>query len=233
MNCIKQISSTGKCSTNKLGNKLYLAGRIEKRDQQLKKGYRWGLVNARNLDYPEASDPVLESTYHTSFSVDDIALIYTGPYTLGDDHGSSHQPFSVKPRENHCWNNGYGSRSHGSAPIAYIDYDTEEVDRNASSTFKRAMNGIAACDVFFVWLDDMEAFGTLVEIGYAKAAGKHIVLAVPPMTELTANNPANSRGELWFAHQAANEIVPGDSAKECFEHWVRVNYTTELRSAKQ
>ena len=89
----------------------------------------------------------------------------------------------------------------------------------ASYTYQRALNGIKAADVFFVWIRDMEAYGTLIEIGYAKALGKHIVLGVPHMEKIDSCDPANSRGELWFAHQSADEVLHGFSAEDCFIQW--------------
>jgi hypothetical protein len=203
---------------NDLGNfetKVYCAGRIESRAKQTKKGYRWGLVNTILLD-----DSRLAKAPLTRFSIGKIPFIYTGPYTLADDHRGSHLPhlFDDKNKENL----GYGTRSHGSA--LYIDsFNTKESNINARHTFLRALDGIKQCDVLFVWIDDMEAYGTLIEIGFAKALGKHIVLATPPLEKTTANDPANPFGELWFAFKSANELVHGDNANACFESWALRN----------
>ena len=208
-----------KSSNKSVSYSVYLAGRIEKRTQQSSKGYRWGLVNACLWASYDADGGKLKLIDYRPFEAAGRNFVYTGPYTLSDDHGGSHAPFSGVLSGDDLIIGGYGSRSHGSAPDITLCPNNHERDTNALYTFQRAMAGIGACDVFFVWLDDMEAYGSLVEIGYAKALGKHIVLAAPTSAQISATDSGNSRGELWFAHQAADQVVHGASANECFHNW--------------
>lgn len=72
-----------------------------------------------------------------------------------------------------------------------------------------SLNGIKNCEIFFALFEDLEAFGTLVEIGYAKALGKRIVIGF--VTDGLVDfqcDPHNHGGEpderlnpLWFSGQ--------------------------------
>gem|GEM_PF-4333465 len=52
--------------------------------------------------------------------------------------------------------------------------------------------GIELSDHVFVWLDDLTAFGTLVEVGIAVGLGKRVWIYTPGATEADLD-------ELWFA----------------------------------
>jgi hypothetical protein len=123
---------------------------------------------------------------------------YVGPFYLGCDHGCSH-----------------GSNSHG----AGVDRDYDCIPFPPShEVFQKAEAGIRACDVFFVWAgpDFNQAFGTLVEIGIAKALGKRIVIGRHPDVAL----------DQWFAFQCADEII---DAKEPVAAYSLMTRTRLLR----
>jgi len=85
--------------------------------------------------------------------------IYVGPFFMGCDHGCTH-----------------GTNKHG-ATDAYGCGGDPPIKQN--SIFCKAIAGIKACDVFFVYAgpDFGAAYGTLVEIGIARTLGKRIVIA--------------------------------------------------------
>lgn len=131
------------------------------------------------------------------------AFIYTGPYT-------------------------YALGQHSFRPIHGGEY--EDMGGGSSgatwSVLNASFQGIRDCTIFFALIEDKEAYGTLVEIGYAAALGKWIVLgfsgdAIPEndkdciygdpskpfhgaVSGITPNN------DLWFAARAADSIYCGD-----------------------
>lgn len=58
--------------------------------------------------------------------------------------------------------------------------------------------GIETCDLLFAWIDTLDCFGTIAEIGIARRAGKHIAIGVP--SQLDAS-------ELWFVLALANTVT--------------------------
>jgi nucleoside 2-deoxyribosyltransferase len=70
------------------------------------------------------------------------------------------------------------------------------------------MAGIANADAVFVWLEDTECYGTLIEVGYAFAMKKPIYLAHAPNVF--------PNGEMWFAFKAAQMTIQSSNARDAF-----------------
>jgi very-short-patch-repair endonuclease len=107
--------------------------------------------------------------------IPDIPLIfYTGPFLA---YGKPHD---------------YCASSHGL---------TNATSR--SEIPEKCLRAIDHAHIVFAWLDDITAYGTLVELGYAKAKGKTIWLAGrrEKLGDDEDNNP------LWFAYQLADEVM--------------------------
>ncbi|MDN5506932.1 MAG: AlpA family phage regulatory protein [Comamonas sp.] len=118
-------------------------------------------------------------------------FMYSGPWKArGSDHGYMHGVTSCSP------------------------------DRAQNAAYRGALQGISRADVVVAYLEDLEAYGTLVEVGYARAAGKKvIVITSPALHKPPLNNGWSS--ELWFAIRAADRHIelpdhPGSTSKE---HW--------------
>ena len=167
----------------------YVAGRIEK-DWQ-----RFGLIPC-GLDEPY--ECVAEIRTPTNYRI----FRYSGPYTVGCDHGCSHAGFTqqddtkwrdVSDVEMVARHATRGTRTHGCASSYCVGRISPR------DTMCRALDGISKADYVFVWIKDQECFGTLVEVGYALALKKKIYIAYHPSI--------NPRGELWFAFGAATKIV--------------------------
>lgn len=134
--------------------------------------HRDALFRDSTLDDPW---PVLENALFGT-------LDYVGPYFISCSHG--------------CFN---GKNSHG------IGADLEEYDdsnHGASLGFPmqewvvaRCQEAIRQADLVIAWIDDPSCYGTLVELGYAKALGKMIWIAGPRQYE-----------ELWFVYHMADEL---------------------------
>jgi len=57
-------------------------------------------------------------------------------------------------------------------------FEGHDNPRNWKETSDRCKGQIANCDAMFVWLNTLEAFGTLAEMGYAHAIGKPIFVGI-------------------------------------------------------
>jgi nucleoside 2-deoxyribosyltransferase len=185
--------------------RVYLAGRIE-----YSRG-RFGVVGCslysgdnymgagREAYQPDVA-PIVR------FDLEGYPLEYVGPWTLSNDHGSCHKKrapkkvgfFEAQERDDN--RDCYGTRTHGSGN------DYEMRGDPSAAILARALDGIRKCDLFFAWVADEQCFGTLAEIGYAKALGKVIVIATPPGFDM--------QGELWFSLRMADCYVFAPTAKE-------------------
>jgi hypothetical protein len=77
---------------------------------------------------------------------------------------------------------------------------------------------IERCHLFVAWLQDLEGFGTLVEIGLASALGKPIALGFSKYL------PREDFDELWFARAAAARVyvcaTPSDFWRRVQADWI-------------
>jgi len=92
---------------------------------------------------------------------------------------------------------GDGSADHG---MVQDDRHIAPHNESAEKIFSRSLMGISRCDVFFALFEDLEAFGTLVELGIAYEARKDIFVGF--------TRPLNS-GHLWFAAECADRCLYG------------------------
>ena len=163
--------------------KVYLAGRISKND------WRHKLVRFEEYS-PEDWRKVVSRTMFDGNT-------YVGPFFVDCDHGCFH-----------------GKNSHGAGAGHDSEIGITCIDEYCTQpeVFNKALDGIKACDVFFVWAgtDFNQAYGTLVEIGLARALGKKIIIA---------RHPDVSRGSLdqWFAMACASEIHVADNPVDAYE----------------
>lgn len=178
----------------------YAAGRIE-RSRNRFDVVECALINTTDRETPDIQFDLIDVDNNQS----KVAIGYSGPFTMGCDHGCSHVKGSSADSESWFADNnsseGFGTRSHGSGVFC----DRETVEKSA--VFERSLEGIRKADCVFVWINDSECFGTLVEIGYAKALGKPIYIGY--------SHDIEPNGELWFAMQAGN-CRRFSSAKQAF-----------------
>lgn len=150
-----------------MGKGIYLAGKIAPGDWRHE--VVSGLRRAGTGD-ADAPWPVLCSAVLGRYD-------YVGPFFISCDHSGLHGP-----------------NSHGVG--ANQDEGDEECCGLASlgqaDVVRRCMQAIARADLFYAWLDDMTAFGTLAEIGFASGnRGGSIVVATPTDYE--------HERDLWFS----------------------------------
>lgn len=90
----------------------------------------------------------------------------------------------------------------------------EAIGRGRPEVVKLCLQAIRNSHLFFAWMDDDTAYGTLAEIGFAKGINVPIVLGTPPGSQRP--RPSGERGQvdpggimsdLWFAFEMATHIV--------------------------
>lgn len=174
--------------------RIYLAGKITKngwRDTIL--GHRAGALSPADWreGWSDLPNAILDT--HT----------YVGPYFVGCDHGCAHGPGT------HGAGAGVGAGTVGQYAAAQADADAagELYDDPAWSCagesapsnlygliVERCLESIRSASLVFAWFDTLDAHGTLVEIGYARALG--IPVAVGCALHIDER-------ELWFARRLA------------------------------
>lgn len=173
----------------KAARTVYLAGKIAKNDwrHRIVSGLRD--VSGRDYDLPATAWPVLRCCIAGRHH-------YSGPFFISCDHGCAH-----------------GDNKHGAAATAdgcCPDCDDQhgmsgciEVDSRGlqkQRVVQLCLDGIVLCDLFFAWIDASDCFGTIAELGYAKAQGKRIVVGL--------SRPFQ---DMWFASQMADEVIDAPS----------------------
>ncbi|MCY1141568.1 hypothetical protein OWR29_26520 [Actinoplanes sp. Pm04-4] len=151
------------------GVRIYAAGKI------VQNGWRTSLFPV--TDWAQYEDPSLR-IWPDAVPIRSLpGGVYVGPHFLSDDHGCFH-----------------GTNAHGVAAGsaacggAYPGLPREEV-------VKRCLAAIEDCTHIFAWIDEPTAYGSLAEIGYARALGKRIYLYLPAGVQ--------ALDDLWFAMQMA------------------------------
>jgi hypothetical protein len=101
------------------------------------------------------------------------AAYYAGPFALGCDHGCYHQ-----------------DGSHGlSAPGACQSLDDEILPKHM--VVRRCLSQVENAHLVVAYLEDLTAYGTLAEIGYASACEVTVALWIAPKLQ-------SAPDELWF-----------------------------------
>lgn len=166
---------------------IYLAGKISKN------GWRETVV-----DRVAAQEAMIEEMAERNASYwprNEKAVVgyfdYVGPYFTACDHGCAHQP--VDPmRENqdpgwisrHCLLGGL----HGVANGMCLEATPAGIVRDL------CLGAIHRADFLVAWIDSLDCYGTLLEIGYALGLETPVVVALAPGIEPR---------ELWLTLHSA------------------------------
>ena len=183
--------------------KIYIAGRI---------GYernRFGLP----VDIFRDPDSYWIACY-PSFKFSGQYLMYTGPFTVGCDHGCAHQfDHAVGPT---CGNDAMQINTHAVASGNDLKKDLREL------VIRKTTKGIEHADVFFAWLgsDSQLAHGTIAEIGYAAGLGKPIYIGYG----------RRDSKETWYAKTLATKTYCTDDF-ESFFSWALNDHLDMVRPA--
>jgi len=166
---------------------VYLAGKITSN------GWRQEIFDMRNTfcgdDYDEIKLSTIQIRYNFKTNI-------TGPFFLGCDHGCYHGENSHGVGIQ-CPNGCYGENTLTEKQV--YDICTRQINNS---------------NVVFAYIDENTCYGTLWEIGYAKAKGKHIDI-VFDNEKLMSN--------MWFICQAADTVTVLDentSIKDKFDETI-------------
>jgi len=161
--------------------RLYLAGRIVKGG-----GWREKVLGHRPMSVSDGE--ILDGPWG-DFPIPGSIHFVTGPWFISCDHGCAH-------REN----------AHGILGGGCLTDVVPGHLGNRWTIVERCLDAIDRCDVFFAWLEP-GAYGTVAELGYAKAKGKEIVVAMDVEHEMEIS-------DLWFARHMADRIIDSKSADD-------------------
>ena len=145
---------------------------------------------------------------------------YGGPFSLSCDHGCAH----------------------GAAHMAF-DCGTVFNEESRKHCLESCFSQISKSDVFAIYIDRADLYGSLVELGYAKALGKAIWFGISPdvisllskdahfMTERSEHGI--SEHELWFAQECADYVYIGEKefARKNFDEFIMTRLTKEQQQA--
>lgn len=133
---------------------------------------------------------------------------YVGPYHASDGEGSGHATIVAE-----CT---HGIRTYGKGEnLYYPDDDIYHPDHEFDPwvVFDSCLSGIDECDTLFAWIDSLDCYGTLAEIGYAKGLKKDVFigidekLSIPIAQFYDSYKPhnINQSHDLWFVEKMAKE----------------------------
>lgn len=176
--------------------KIYLAGKITNnwwRNQIL-----GGVTRTNGIDvgyYWEDISKYIDSEYDAGF------CIITGPHSLGCDHRGC---FHSKQDAMHTATPTNHSRTCAMGSIVTKD-DVKYA----------CCHQIDKSDMVFAYIDGLDCYGTLAEIGYAYGKGKFICILYKDKT---------IKKELWFVSQMGNITYTGRKIKPCFKEALNTYY---------
>lgn len=182
--------------------KVYLAGKITKN------GWRNNIF--KGLRSFKENDWYFDSSYGRRHYLAADGYEYVGPYFLADDHGSFH---------------GEGTHGRGvnKNENPMMNPNWRESQRSVVS---KCFEWINECDKLFVWLDSADAFGTITEIGYAKALNKPIFFALDAKLKGTIFEE-----DIWFVINTAYDFVYCDNAEQAWEVFTGKTKITKIERA--
>lgn len=182
---------------------FYLAGKISRTNWRDEIVSQWSEENHSRhnenamFDYHESG--LWATAPRASVARNGVMLDYAGPWwsPAYGGHGSSNFFTSPHAYMFRCWEQTGDTSDNCGNPTPKL---LREIRRNID-------NAIAAADLVFAWIDTTECFGTLVELGFAAARGKAIIVAF---------SEAIDAQEFWLAASYAHEVVVAKSAGEAW-----------------
>ena len=176
--------------------RVYLAGKIAKCDWRhaVVKGLRESSTDRNGLGPDGALPEFLETQI--------AGITYVGPFFAGCDHGCAH-----------------GAGTHGRSGGCTWGHSRDRTARDC-------LTQIRSADAVFAWLDELEpsehctAYGTLVEIGFARALDKRVIVAAsrapldPARVRIGSRQPID---DVWFAWTVASDRLVADSPTDALE----------------
>jgi hypothetical protein len=154
---------------------IYFAGKIGPEDWRCELfGHRTGGVDASGDDF--GFKTVFDKTYVRDMG----AVVYGGPFFISCDHRCAHGPAT------------HGARPKG----CLVDVD-EGVLETHKAIWRVNRARIERADLVFAYINEVDCFGTLIELGYAAALNKPITIGIGRNIKIEEFN------DLWMARQCA------------------------------
>lgn len=131
---------------------------------------------------------------------------YVGPYFMACDHGcyhgdDQHGVFAAgRQQEVYNCGGGHGCGKESCDGDCSVVYDQSR----APLVNSLCLNSIKNCDLLFAWIDTSDCYGTIIEIGYAAAKNKRVVIAGPKQFR-----------DMWFVYKTASSgFIQSNSPSE-------------------
>lgn len=156
---------------------IYLAGKIKKNC------WRHRIVDGLR-DHRFYSGPLMNDTF-----------VYQGPFFVGCDHGCSHGDSTHGAMPEDGWNTCTGADYLGRFNFRQLE------------VVNRCLNGIVKSDLVFAFIDSTDCFGTLFELGFARAHG------IPTFVAFAAGVASADTNDMWFA-SSQSLVVHYDTAEQ-------------------
>ena len=178
---------------------IYIAGKIEY-DRT-----RYGLVDCSIHEHEEDLRFTVDIAARPFF-FEHQNFLYTGPYTVSNDHGTAH-------RFEHA---SYSGSSYG-YPIPFELSGASASEKYRRVVLERCRIGICKAELIYAWVNSEDAYGTLAEICFALGLGKRVYVATGPQI--------GDSTQAWFPLLLANAKyanTPQDGLKAAIremEYW--------------
>ena|SRR5215472_17231012 len=177
--------------------RIYLAGKISKGDWRHK-------VMSASVDHISKSFEEWNRPW-SSRRAKCLNHDYVGPFFTSDDHGCSHS---------------VGRGVHGNADASCFISDENAVQQ---FILRECLSAISTADLVFAWLDELDAYGTYAELGYARAKSVLTVIGVGEWLR----RRSDGWKQLWFVARMADHMVwessPEDACKSAVA-WAEPRY---------
>ena len=89
-------------------------------------------------------------------------------------------------------------------------------EKNKKIVYSRCLSQIDKSDIVFAWIDTMDCYGTLAEIGYAKAKGKTIWIGIDEKLNTPDEDSDRLSDQLWFAKEMASVVNVSENALDAY-----------------
>lgn len=174
------------------GNKpiIYLAGKIAKHD------WRTTILGDRAGAVPAGGgDPYFGRLFDPTLILDCGSFLYGGPFFISCDHGCSHGP-----------------ASHGAGPGCCGDANAAEMRQRI---WQINCERVRRASCIFAYVNELDCFGTLVELGFATALNKPIAIG------LGHGITSKQFDDLWMPRACNNAGLLRGGPVETFQTFLR------------
>ena len=183
---------------------------MSKMARNVKKVYFAGKVTHGCWRSELFNTPRIMSEPNGLYEIDQTSVVYVGPYAFSCDHGCYH------------YEGTHGLAIGRASCVGYLGQDGEtEGGIRRPDAVKRCLSGIDNCDFVVCYISSPDCYGTLVELGYASARNKPILLFVHPSLQ-DSHEPPSIHDELWFSMNLplVQNVIVGEPYKLAIERFI-------------